>query len=486
MKNNIKTNIIFQLSYRVLTVLTPLITSPILTRSLGSEKLGVYSASLAFVNYFMLFAMLGIENYGNRSIAAAQGNKIQLQHLFWNIYAIQFIASSLAVFGYCVSFLFIEDERQVIALLQGLWLFSNMFNINWFFFGTEQFKLTVIRNSIIKIITVVLIVLFIKKPSDLYLYALIMAGDAILSNVIMIPFLRRSIGFEKPKFSSMKTHIKPVMVLFIPIMAMSVFHIMDKSMLDLFSTEQNSGFYYSADKLINIPMAMITALGTVMLPRVANMMGDTKTADKNVRIVLGKSTELTMFLTGAVGMGIAAIAKEFVPLFFGSEFEPCVELVYWFVPVLFVKSISELIRTQYLVPAHEDKKYTFAIILGAVINLFANYFLINAFGALGAVLGTLIAEAVVAIMQIILTSREVAFVRYILQNSWYVLLSVIMLVVVRIVANNVSFHVVIKIAVMIAAGGITYLILCMLVWKMNKKSIFHGFAFKNLLKQIIK
>ncbi len=485
MANNVKTNLIFQLFYRVLTVITPLITTPILSRSLGSEKLGVYSASLAFVNYFMLFAMLGIENYGNRSIAAVQGDKKLMQRLFWNVYAIQLIASVLSILGYGISLLLVDNERFLITLFQGLWLISNLINVNWFFFGTEQFRITVIRNTIIKILTVVLIVLLIKTPNDLYIYAIIMAGDAILSNLIMLPFLRKNLGFEKPSFPLMREHIKPIMILFIPILAMSIFHIMDKTMLDVLSTEQNSGFYYAADKLINIPMAAIAALGTVMLPRIANMMGNSKNKN-NVSLVLGKSTELMIFLASAVGMGIAAIAKEFVPFFFGDGYEPCVKLIYWFVPVLFVKAISELIRTQYLVPAHEDKKYTLAIISGAVVNLFANYFLIRAFGALGAVLGTLIAETVVSIAQIILTYREIKFLNFILQNIWYVVLSLVMLAVVRIAAFTFNIPDIYKIIVMIVVGGLTYMVLCIIVWKINKKSIFHNLKIKDLVKQLVK
>ncbi len=485
MANNVKTNLIFQLFYRVLTVITPLITTPILSRSLGSEKLGVYSASLAFVNYFMLFAMLGIENYGNRSIAAVQGDKKLMQRLFWNVYAIQLIASVLSILGYGISLLLVDNERFLITLFQGLWLISNLINVNWFFFGTEQFRITVIRNTIIKILTVVLIVLLIKSPNDLYIYAIIMAGDAILSNLIMLPFLRKNLGFEKPSFPLMREHIKPIMILFIPILAMSIFHIMDKTMLDVLSTEQNSGFYYAADKLINIPMAAIAALGTVMLPRIANMMGNSKNKN-NVSLVLGKSTELMFFLASAVGMGIAAIAKEFVPFFFGDGYEPCVKLIYWFVPVLFVKAISELIRTQYLVPAHEDKKYTLAIISGAVVNLFANYFLIRAFGALGAVLGTLIAETVVSIAQIILTYREIKFLNFILQNIWYVVLSLVMLAVVRIAAFTFNIPDIYKIIVMIVVGGLTYMLLCIIVWKINKKSIFHNLKIKDLVKQLVK
>ena len=70
--SNIKKNFSYQIIYRIITVITPLVTAPILSRALGAENLGVFSATQAYVNYFLLFAMLGVENYGNRSIAAVQ------------------------------------------------------------------------------------------------------------------------------------------------------------------------------------------------------------------------------------------------------------------------------------------------------------------------------------------------------------------------------------------------------------------------------
>ena len=192
---NIKKNIVYQIIYRVITILTPLITSPILSRALGAEKLGIYSATLAFVNYFMLFAMLGVENYGNRSIAAVQHDKNKIQELFWNIYAIQFTASVISIISYSFAFVLIEPERYLIALLQGLWLISNLLNVNWYFFGIEQFRLTATRSIFVKVLTVTLIVLFVNQPSDLFLYTLIMGGDAVLSSAIMWPFLLKKIGF---------------------------------------------------------------------------------------------------------------------------------------------------------------------------------------------------------------------------------------------------------------------------------------------------
>lgn len=468
--NQVRKNFVYQITYRVITILTPLITSPILARALGAEKLGLFSATLAFVSYFQLISLLGVENYGNRSIAAVQDDVDKRQELFWNIYAVQVISGLLALILYGTSFIFVSKDRYAITLLQGLWLIGSLLNINWYFFGTEQFKLTVTRNIFVKILTVLLIVLYVRKPDDIFIYVLIMAGDTVLSNLLVWPFLKKSIGFQKPAINQMRKHIKPILILFIPILGMSVFHIMDKTMLDWLGTETDVGYYYSADKIINIPLSIITALGTVMMPRVSNEYS--KGNRDGVRNMLKKSTELTFFMTCAVGIGIAAIANEFVPWFFGRGFEPCVRLIYWFVPILFAKAIGDLIRTQYMIPAKLDKLYTIAVFVGAGVNLIGNYFLIRIFGALGAVLGTFLAELTVTVFELICTKDQIPFGKYILEYSLYLLPSIVMLFLVRYLANLLRVPGALRLLCMIGAGGLTYLIISLGIWQLKKDSIF--------------
>lgn len=86
-------------------------------------------------------------------------------------------------------------------------------------------------------------------------------------------------------------------------------------MLDLLSTESEVGYYYAADKIIYIPLGLITAIGTVILPRVSGMVMDSK---EKTEVLLNKSAELSICLSCAIGFGIAAIANEFVPFFFGK------------------------------------------------------------------------------------------------------------------------------------------------------------------------
>lgn len=477
--SSVKKNFAYQITYRILTIITPLITSPILARALGAEKIGIYSATLAFVNYFTLFAMLGVENYGTRSIAEAQGDQDVIQERFWNIYAVQVFTSGLALIVYGIILGIISSDRFLVMLIQALWIISSLLNVNWFFFGLEQFKVTVTRNIIIKLITVFAVVIFIRTPDDLPLYALIMAGDAALSSIVVWPFLKKQIHFQMPNIVLMKQHIKPIVVLFIPLLGITMFHIMDKTMLDLFSTEAQSGFYYNTDKLINIPYGIINAISVVMLPRISNVYS--KNQKDTVKSMLDKSTELSMFLTCAIGIGIAAIAREFVPLFFGNGFEECIRLVYWFFPVLFIKAISVLIRSQYMIPAKKDSQYTIAVMVGVLVNLVANYFLIRSFGALGAVLGTLFAEFALMLVELLYSIKDIPFIKYIISHSAYVLFGVVMFIAVRITADKSNTPILIKLITMVFIGALVYLLMCLVYWKLNKKSIFHTINLQKLL-----
>ena len=466
---SLRKNFGYQMIYRILTVITPLITSPYLSRVLGVEALGKYSASQAYANYFVLFAMLGIENYGNRSIAKIQDYEEKRTTTFWNIYAVQFVASIISIAVYIASiYCFVEPEKKIIYLLQGLWLIDSLLNINWFFFGCEQFKLTVTRNILIKIVSVICIILFVKKPSDLWVYIIIMGLSVVLAEGALWLFLPRFIRFEKPQWNEIKKNIIPILHLFIPALALSVFHIMDKSMLNWLSDDVNSGYYYNADKLINIPLQLITGMSAVMLPRIANTIYKAK-------LLLKKSMELTLFLMSAVSFGIGAIANDFVPIFFGNGYEPCVVLIKCFVPVLIVKTLSDFIRTQYMIPSSSDKLYTIAIIGGAVSNLIANYILIQRFGALGAVIGTLIAESVVLIIETIGVKKEFSLMKLIGSHVNYLIFGGIMYTAVNMTSRIISATSVLNLCIQVGVGAGVYLILCLIYWIINKQSIFHRY-----------
>ena len=469
--SGLKRNFGYQMVYRILLVVTPLITSPYLARVLGVEALGQYSASQAFVNYFILFAMLGIENYGNRTVARVQDDKWERSAAFWNIYIIQVIATccSIAAFLLLVEML-IKPEVRLVYLMQGLWLIDSLLNINWFFWGCEQFKLTVTRNIVIKIASIAGILLFVKSPRDLWIYVMIVCMSGVLAEGSLWFFLPRYIEKPKVQWQEVLQNVAPILQLFIPVLASSVFHIMDKTMLNILSNDANSGYYYNADKIINVPLQLITGMSAVMLPRVANTL-HTEGSGK-VKELLSKSAELTLFLTCAIAFGIGAISDSFVPFFFGDGYEPCILLIKVFVPVLIIKALSDFVRGQYLIPTGKDKIYTIAVFGGALSNVVANYILIRQYGALGATIGTLIAEFIVLVIQVVGAKKDLPLKEIIGTNGIYIVFGIIMFAVVAALSLYMAGSGIVKVAALILAGAVVYMLLCVGYWRINKKSIF--------------
>ena len=229
--SSVKKNLSLQTAYQVLSTCMPLITAPYLARKLGAAQLGVFSYTSSIVAYFTLVAMLGTVNYGTRSIASVKDDRKKRNEVFSNIFFLQIIVTLITIVAYVVYLIFLCKENQTIAYIQGIALISCLFNINWLFFGVEDFQITVTRSIIIKILSVVLILLLVNQESDLWLYTLIMLGGTFLSNVILFVYLPKYASFTGVSFDTLKEHIRPNLVLFIPILAMTVYNTMDKTML---------------------------------------------------------------------------------------------------------------------------------------------------------------------------------------------------------------------------------------------------------------
>ena len=140
-----KKNFIYNILYQILILIIPLITMPYVSRILGADGIGIYSYTYSIAYYFMIVAMLGLNNYGNGTIAKVRDNKEELSKQFFSIYGFQVLSSLIMIILY-ISYIFIFDNQyKIIALIQSMYVISSMFDINWFFFGIEKFKLTITR-----------------------------------------------------------------------------------------------------------------------------------------------------------------------------------------------------------------------------------------------------------------------------------------------------------------------------------------------------
>ncbi len=164
--NNIGKNYGYQVLYEVVKYAAPLIISPYIARVIGAEGIGTYTYSYSIAYYFVLFSMLGIQNYGNRSIAKVRDNKESLDSVFSSVFFLHVIISFSILVLYCCFVHFLWDGN-LFGVLQIVYVVSAFFDISWFYFGIEEFRLIFQRNLIIKLLNLVSIFLLVRTESDL-------------------------------------------------------------------------------------------------------------------------------------------------------------------------------------------------------------------------------------------------------------------------------------------------------------------------------
>lgn len=429
---SIKTNYIYSLLYQFLSIALPLLTTPYLTRMLGSVGLGTYSLNFTIVQYFALFVLLGLNNYGNRVVAACRNDKAELSKNFINIYSFQVICGVVVSIAYIAYSCFLSADTA-IALVFYIYLFSAIIDINWFFFGLEKFQLTVVRNSVIKIASMIAVFIFVNRPEDVIIYCIIIASTHLVSQGVLWIYLWSEIQFVKPSKTEIIKHIKPNCTLFVTVIFVSLFKLMDKVMLGSLSSRSELGFYEASEKIISVPTSIVVALGSVMLPRTTNLIatGHKETAEKYLYI----SCLFSVFISSSMCFGIMGVCKEFVPLYYGVGFEKCINLYIILLPSCIFLAFGNVIRTQYLLPNSMDKPYIVSAVIGATVNLAANYMLIPRYGSEGAAVGTLLAEFSVCVYQAISVSNKIDIKKCVIQSLPLVLSGVFMFVVL----HNIEF-----------------------------------------------
>lgn len=453
---NIKKNYIYSMSYEILIMILPFITAPYISRVFGTEGTGVYAYTYSIATYFVMFARLGIMNYGNKIIAETKNDKEKLNRTFSSLYYMQAFLALVILIIYLIYIMVAIDNNKIIFIIQGIYVLTAIFDINWLYFGLEQFKLTVTRNSIIRILTVVLVLLFVKERSDLWIYTLIMCSGTLISELILWKFIGRYVKFVKVSFREVKNHFKPLIVLFIPVIALSIFKTMDKIMLGKITDMNEVGLYQNSQQLLGFPQGIITALGTVMLPRMCSLVAEGSYNKRNV--YMEKSMTFVSFLSCAIAFGIAGISPEFVPMFFGNEFSECSKYVIYLSPTVILISWSYTIRAQYLIPMSLEKVYIKSTMWAAILNFTINLVLISKIGILGAIISTLIAEGFLAVYQSVKIRKKLDIYKYFKKNLFFLLLGIIMYFVIRIIGSIMGSSI-LTIVLEITLGGLLYIIL---------------------------
>lgn len=471
-------NYIYNVLYQLLAVVLPFITIPYVSRVLGAENVGINSLTNANAQYFVLIATMGISVYATREIAYVKNDPNAKSALFFEIMEIKLILFVLS-YGLFLIFLFLVHQYKQIYIIQSISIVSAFFDVSWFFMGLQNFKVTVFRNLLVKTISIILIFTFVKSSNDLYIYILILVLSIFFGNISIWPYLHNNLIFlKRNKMLSFKKHVKPIIVLFVPQVAIQVFTVVNKTILGIYSTPANLGLFENSDKIIRILMAVVTASGMVMLPAVSNLYAN-KDFNK-VKEYMYKAFDYISFLSIPLSVGLMVISFPFGLWFFGQSFSNIGLVLTLLSSVLVFMAWNNTLSSQFLIPAKHENWYTKSFIYGAILNIVLNILLDKKFGAVGAAISAVVSETIVVIYQLY-KIKYFFELKTMFKNVWkYSLASMVMAVGVVFINKVNAFNIFVLILDLIT--GIIIYLTCIVLLRVSVINDFKNYILKRLKK----
>jgi O-antigen/teichoic acid export membrane protein len=421
-------NYLYNVGYQVLAIIVPLITSYYVSRVLSPEGVGANAFTNSIIQYFMLLANIGIGYYGNREIAYVRDNKQKMAATFWEIQIVKTVMTVVAYLSFVVFMAFYSGNKTYMWA-QSINLLAVAFDISWLYQGLEDFKRTVLRNTFVKITSMIAIFIFIKSPKDVALYIIVLALSTLLGNLTLWPHAVNNYGHvDRGTKLNPWRHFVPTVTMFVPQIATQLYVQLNRTMLGLMVDQKASGFYQYSDNLVKLILAFVTATGTVMLPHVANAFAQHDM--EKVHKMLYKSFDFVSALAYPMMFGIAGVSLTLAPLYYSSKYAPVG-------PAMLIESIvilmigwSNVIGTQYLLPVNRVKDFTTSVTIGAVVNIILNFPFISLWGLNGAMWATVLSEVAVTGYQLYVVRKDLDL-SLMFQSSWkYLLASGVMFVAV--------------------------------------------------------
>lgn len=464
-------NFIYNLLYKVLTIILPFITVPYVTRIFNPNIMGSYNYTASITAYFTMFGMLGIVTYGSNQIAkVSHRGKQEISYTFSSIYYFQLLTTGIATLCYLLYILLFPGQYQQYFLVQIFSLLSIMLDISWLFQGIEDFKNIVIRNTFVKMLGVVCIFLFIKSPSDIYLYILMMSLSSMISQGFMWLNVKNYVSLVKVSIQEVLSNFKPTLSFFLPQVSITIYNTLDRIILGSLGSVFDVGIYTQAVNINSILISLVATLSAVLLPRMTNLYAQGK--HEEVQKVMSSSMLFNSIITFPTVVGMLLVSQEFVHLFLGRQYAESYIAIDIVVFALIPIAFSEIVGRQTLIPTDNVKLFTASVMLGAIVSVSLNMVAIPLWGYRGAAVILVIVETVVCASMTYFARRYLNILRLLKVAVKPLIISILVGTVVFITFEVISIeNDFLKIILKIILYGIVYLGLLIITKTVSKSEI---------------
>ncbi len=449
---SLKKNYIYNLIYQVVLVISPLITTPYISRVLGANNIGMYSYAESILTYFKMFAALGIGLYGQRELSYVRDDKSKRTHVFWETKLLEFTTSITALIIY-LGFSIKQDNTAIYMVLV-FGLLAGMFDISWFFYGMEEVGKIVARNLIFKVLGIAYIFAFVKTSDDLLIYAFGNMFFMLISNLSLWLFLPKYISVPVWRDMHPLSKIKVSIALFLPTATTQLFAAIDKTMIGWLTVDSyENGYYEQALKIERLALTVVTSVAVVLIPRIGYYF-----SNKNQEMLekyMYKGYRFVWMISIPLCFGLIGITTNLVPWFFGEGYEPVEPLMYVLSFLIIFMGINCISGSQYLIPTKRENKCTIIVWSGSIVNLCLNILFIPKLFAMGASIASLLAEIITMAIYFYVIRRELSVGKILVSSIKYWIAGGVMLIALLVLSNYLKPNI-INTMILIVVGALIY------------------------------
>ncbi|MCM1218384.1 MAG: flippase [Lachnospiraceae bacterium] len=399
--HSVKYNFVMNAILKASQYIFPLITLPYITRTLGSTNNGKVAFAASVISYFSMFAQLGIPSYAVRECAKCRDDQEKLTKTVQEILIINCISMffSYIVFFTCIAVIGKFKEEAGLLLINSSLLFLNMLGMEWLYQAVEMYQYITFRNIAFKLISVILMFVLVHNPSDYALYAALVVFSSGGSYILNF-FYSKRVLLNKTYYGQyeIKKHIKPIFTFFALSVTVSMYTSMDTVMLGFLSDDVQVAYYSLGTKIKIVLATSISALGPVLLPRITYCLNNGQ-AEK-LKGYIYKSIHFVILTAIPVNIYFIAMSPCVIDILGGADYLPAISCMRIITLAIIPIGIGGVACSQILTPLGKERLTMYSTIYGAVANFLANIIFINIMGAAGAALATVIAESLIACIQI--------------------------------------------------------------------------------------
>ena len=391
---SIKKNFAYKSILTISTYLMNFVTFPYVARVLGVDGIGLVSFVDNAINYFLLFATMGVATLGVREIATIRNDAKKCNEIFANILGLNllFTVATVTIYLFCISAISKFQQYDELFYIGTAKLLFTAFLIEWFYTGIENFRYITLRSLLVKFLYVIAVFVFIQSKGDYKLYFVLTVATVVINAVVNMIYVRRYVRLKLRELLS-KRYLKQNISLGIYTLMTSMYITFNVMFLGFASNNVEVGYYTTAFKLYSVILGLFTAFTNVMLPRMSSLLANGN--KEQFQNMISKSFSLMAFFSIPMILCSMALAPQIIYVLSGSGYEGAILPMRIIMPAALFVGIAQVLAVQVITPMKRDKVLLFASILGATVSLLINIFIVPHLHSIGSAIVLLVAECTV-------------------------------------------------------------------------------------------